>query len=106
VSERLSLRQSLILLLAVLVFLAAAAAVAMTRIPWCDEAWFACAGFNLAAHGKLITPVIAAAFLKAHAGKADLIMGSRNSASRFPPRAAGDRAACGHAARHAVPAGL
>lgn len=33
----------------------------MTRIPWCDEAWFACAGFHLAAHGKLVTPVIAPA---------------------------------------------
>src|ERR1022692_3605024 len=43
------------------VFLAAAIAVALRRAPWCDEAWFACAGFNLAAHGKLITPVIAPA---------------------------------------------
>jgi 4-amino-4-deoxy-L-arabinose transferase-like glycosyltransferase len=51
----------LALLLAAVVFTAAASAVALTRIPWCDEAWFACAGFNLAAHGKLVTPVIAAA---------------------------------------------
>src|ERR1035438_9218425 len=43
------------------VFLAAAIAVALRRAPWCDEAWFACAGFNLAAHGKLIPPVIAPA---------------------------------------------
>ena len=35
--------------------------MALRRAPWCDEAWFACAGFNLAAHGKLITPVIAPA---------------------------------------------
>lgn len=57
----LSRQQKLALLLVAVVFLTAAAAVALTRSPWCDEAWFACAGFNLAAHSKLITPVIAAA---------------------------------------------
>jgi 4-amino-4-deoxy-L-arabinose transferase-like glycosyltransferase len=61
VSGTLSQRQKLALWLVAVVFLTAACAVALTRIPWCDEAWFACAGFNLATHGKLITPVIAAA---------------------------------------------
>jgi hypothetical protein len=60
-TEALSLRQKLALLLAAAVFLAAGLAVALTRIPWCDEAWFACAGYHLAAHGRLVTPVIEAA---------------------------------------------
>jgi 4-amino-4-deoxy-L-arabinose transferase-like glycosyltransferase len=57
----LSQRQKLALLLIVVVFLTATVSVALTRIPWCDEAWFACAGFNLAAHGRLTTPVVAPA---------------------------------------------
>jgi 4-amino-4-deoxy-L-arabinose transferase-like glycosyltransferase len=54
-------RDAALLLAIAAVFLAAAIAVALRRAPWCDEAWFACAGFNLAAHGKLVTPVIAPA---------------------------------------------
>jgi hypothetical protein len=57
----LSQRQKLSLLLIAAVFLTATVSVALTRIPWCDEAWFACAGFNLAAHGRLTTQVIAPA---------------------------------------------
>lgn len=53
--------RTVLLAVAVAVFLAAAVSVALTRAPWCDEAWFACAGFNLAAHGRLITPVVAPA---------------------------------------------
>jgi 4-amino-4-deoxy-L-arabinose transferase-like glycosyltransferase len=49
-----------VLLLAIAaLFLAATVSVALTRIPWCDEAWIASPGFNLAVHGKLITPVLA-----------------------------------------------
>ncbi len=53
--------QSALLLLAAVMFLAACMSVALTRPPWCDEAWFGSAGFNLATHGKLITPIIAPA---------------------------------------------
>ena len=49
------------LAVAIALFLAATVSIALSRAPWCDEAWFACAGFNLAAHGRLVTPVVAPA---------------------------------------------
>jgi 4-amino-4-deoxy-L-arabinose transferase-like glycosyltransferase len=52
---------TVLLLAAAVMFLAACVSVARTRPPWCDEAWFGSAGFNLATHGKLITPIIAPA---------------------------------------------
>ncbi|MFN7992328.1 MAG: glycosyltransferase family 39 protein [Bryobacteraceae bacterium] len=55
---KLSRPQKALLLLAALLFLSFAIGVSLTRRPWCDEAWFASAGFNLAAHGKLATSII------------------------------------------------
>ena len=57
-STGLTRQQTFLLLAAAVAFLAACVSVALTRPPWCDEAWFGSAGFNLATHGKLITPII------------------------------------------------
>jgi len=39
-------------------FLALAAASALTHRPWCDEAWFASAAFNLVRHSSMSTSVL------------------------------------------------
>src|SRR5580704_11798346 len=55
----LTVRQKVLLLAIAAVFLVATITVARTRAPWCDEAWIASPGFNLAVHGKLATTVLA-----------------------------------------------
>ena len=42
----------------VAVYLALAISMAHTFLPWCDEAWFATPGFNLASNGTFGTPVL------------------------------------------------
>ena len=42
----------------VIVYLILAAACARTLMPWCDEAWFSGAAYNLVTHGYMGTPVL------------------------------------------------
>lgn len=58
-------KQQLLLLVVVAgACLALAVGSALTKSPWSDEAWFAQAGYNLAARGEMTTPVLETAGTK------------------------------------------
>lgn len=44
--------------IAMVIYLALALAIARTKVPWCDEGWFANPSYNLAMHGQMSTNVL------------------------------------------------